>query len=146
MISELAKKLNIQDAIDKDTTVISAGGKWTITALVKVLNALKIDYRVIHDTDRKNLSDAELEEKSSIHPFKANAKIAAVSNAGSVFLVDDTFEHVLWDQVEGEKAKSTDKPYNSWKRVRDYIDGKVELTQRCEATLKEIVTFAFAKP
>ncbi|MFM4983551.1 MULTISPECIES: ATP-dependent nuclease [Aeromonas] len=146
MVSELAKKLNIQGAIDKDTTVISAGGKWTITALVKVLNALKIDYRVIHDTDRKNLSDTELEEKSSIHPFKANAKIAAVSNAGSVFLVDDTFEHVLWDQVEGEKAKSTDKPYNSWKRVRDYIDGKVELTQRCEATLKEIVTFAFAKP
>lgn len=145
MIAELAVKLNIQDIIDKDTTVISAGGKWTIAALVKVLNALKIDYRVIHDTDRKNLSDAELEEKSAIHPFKANAKIASVSNAGSVFLVDDTFEHVLWDQVEGEKAKSTDKPYNSWKRVRDYIDGKVELTPKCEATLKEIVTFAFAK-
>nr|WP_237665838.1 AAA family ATPase [Vibrio sp. V26_P1S5P106] len=145
MISELAEKLGVQDSLDKDTTVISAGGKWTITALVKVLNALQIDYRVIHDTDRKNLTDAELLEKAAIHPFKANAKIASVANADSVFLVDDTFEHVLWDQVEGEKAKSTDKPYNSWKRVRDYIDGKVELTARCEATLKEIVTFAFAK-
>ncbi|EOD9423224.1 ATP-dependent endonuclease [Vibrio campbellii] len=145
MISELSEKLGIEDSLDKDTTVISAGGKWTITALVKVLNALKIDYRVIHDTDRKGLTDEQLEEKAAIHPFKANAKIASVANADSVFLVDDTFEHVLWDQVEGEKAKSTDKPYNSWKRVRDYIDGKVELTENCEATLKEIVSFAFAK-
>ncbi|MCD1246033.1 AAA family ATPase [Vibrio cholerae] len=145
MISELAEKLGIEDSLDKDTTVISAGGKWTITALVKVLNALKIDYRVIHDKDRKGLTDEQLEEKAAIHPFKANAKIASVANENSVFLVDDTFEHVLWDQVEGEKAKSTDKPYNSWKRVRDYIDGKIELTENCKATLKEIVTFAFAK-
>ncbi|WP_305815154.1 hypothetical protein [Photobacterium leiognathi] len=119
--------------------------KWTITALVKVLNALKIDYRIIHDTDRKGLTDEQLKEKAAIHPFKANEKIASVANEDSVFLVDDTFEHVLWDQVEGEKAKSIDKPYNSWKRVRDYIDGKVKLTERCEATLKEIVTFAFSK-
>ncbi|EII5416227.1 AAA family ATPase [Vibrio alginolyticus] len=145
MISELAEKLGIEDCLDKDTTVISAGGKWTITALVKVLNSLNIDYRVIHDTDRKGLSDEELADKAAIHPFKANAKIEAVANAERVFLVDDTFEHVLWDQVAGESAKSTDKPYNSWKRVRDYIDGKVDLTARCEATLKEIVTFAFAK-
>ncbi|GAL10925.1 predicted ATP-dependent endonuclease OLD family [Vibrio astriarenae] len=83
--------------------MISAGGKWTITALVKVLNALKIDYRVIHDTDRKGLTDEQLEEKAAIHPFKANAKIASVANADNVFLVDDTFEHVLWDQVEARK-------------------------------------------
>ncbi|KJG33719.1 ATP-dependent endonuclease [Photobacterium angustum] len=145
MISELSEKLGVDDSLDKDTTVISAGGKWTITALVKVLNALKIDYRVIHDTDRKGLTDEQLKDKAAIHPFKANEKIASVANEDSVFLVDDTFEHVLWDQVEGEEAKSTDKPYNSWKRVRDYIDGKVELTERCEATLKEIVTFAFSK-
>ncbi|MEZ8140801.1 ATP-dependent endonuclease [Enterovibrio norvegicus FF-162] len=145
MISELSEKLGVEDSLDKDTTVISAGGKWTITALIKVLNALRIDYRVIHDTDRKGLTDDQLEEKAAIHPFKANAKIASVAKADSIFLVDDTFEHVLWDQVEGEKAKSTDKPYNSWKRVRDYIDGKIELTAKSEATLKEIVTFAFAK-
>lgn len=145
MVGELAKKLNITDSLDKDTTVISAGGKWTITAIAKVLNSLEIDYRVIHDTDRKGLTDAQLEEKSHIHPFKANAKIAAVATAAKVFQVQDTFEHVLWDQDNNEKAKASDKPFNSWKRVRDYIDGSVTLTPACEATLKEIVTFAFSK-
>ena len=145
MVGELADKLNISDSLDKDTTVISAGGKWTIPAIAKVLNALEIDYRVIHDTDRKGLTDEELEEKSHIHPFKANAKIAATATADKVFLVEDTFEHVLWDQDQNEKAKASDKPFNSWKRVRDYIDGSVNLTESCEATLKEIVTFAFAE-
>ena len=145
MVGELAEKLNITGSLDKDTTVISAGGKWTITAIAKVLNALEIDYRVIHDTDRKGLTDEQLEEKSHIHPFKANAKIAAVATPEKVFQVEDTFEHVLWDQDQNEKAKASDKPFNSWKRVRDYIDGSVELTPACEATLKEIVTFAFSE-
>mgnify|MGYP003110620820 CR=1 FL=1 len=145
MVGELAEKLNITGSLDKDTTVISAGGKWTITAIAKVLNALEIDYRVIHDTDRKDLTDAELEEKSHIHPYKANAKIAAAATAEKVFKVEDTFEHVLWDQDQNEKAKASDKPFNSWKRVRDYIDGTVTLTPACEATLKEIVEFAFTE-
>lgn len=145
MVGELAEKLNITGSLDKDITVISAGGKWTITAIAKVLNALEIDYRVIHDTDRKDLTDAELEAKSHIHPYKANAKILAVATAEKVFKVEDTFEHVLWDQDQNEKAKASDKPFNSWKRVRDYLDGTVNLTPACEATLKEIVEFAFTE-
>lgn len=143
MVGELARKLNVEQVLDKDTTVISAGGKWTIPAIIKVLNALKIDYRVIHDTDRKKLTDEQLDKKKPIHPYKANVKIAAVANENAVFLVDDTFEHVLWDQDAGEKAKSTDKPYNSWKRVRDYLDGEIDLTQKSKTTLKEIIEFAF---
>ncbi|WP_371352970.1 TOPRIM nucleotidyl transferase/hydrolase domain-containing protein [Pseudoalteromonas sp. 68 DY56-GL68] len=145
MIGELAQKLGVEGSLDKDTTVVSAGGKWTIPALAKVLNALDIDYRVIHDTDRKGLSNAELEEKAAIHPFKANAKISNIATVDRVLLVDDTFEHVLWDLDQNESVKSTDKPFNSWKRVRDYIDGKQNLTEKCESTLKEIVTFAFCK-
>ncbi|MEH6509567.1 ATP-dependent nuclease [Halopseudomonas aestusnigri] len=145
MIGELAKKLEIEGSLDKDTTVVSAGGKWTIPALAKVLNALNIDYRVVHDTDRKGLSDAELDEKPPIHPYKANARIADIATVDRVFLVDDTFEHVLWDQEQSESVKSTDKPYNSWKRVRDYVDGKQKLTEKCEPTLKEIITFAFCE-
>jgi predicted ATP-dependent endonuclease of OLD family len=37
MIGELAKKLGVEGSLDKDTTVVSAGGKWTIPALAKVL-------------------------------------------------------------------------------------------------------------
>lgn len=142
MISQLADKLEIKDAIDKDTTVVSAGGKWTIPAIAKVLNALNIDYRIIHDCDRKNLRDDELPNLPAVHPFKANAKIAEIATVDRVFLVNDTFEHVLWD-VEGERIKSSDKPFTSWKRVRDYLDGNQNLTERCEVTLKEIIRFGF---
>ena len=68
-----------------------------------------------------------------------------MATAEKVFKVEDTFEHVLWDQDQNEKAKASDKPFNSWKRVRDYIDGTVVLTTTCEATLKEIVEFAFTE-
>lgn len=145
MVGELAAKFGLESCLDKDATVVSAGGKWTIPALAKILNALDIDYRIIHDTDRKGLTDEQLEEKKAIHPFKANKKIANIATSERVFLVEDTFEHVLWDIDHNESVKSTDKPFNSWKRVRDYIDGEQKLTEACEATLKEIITFAFCE-
>ncbi len=143
MVGELAAKLGIQGSLDKDATVVSAGGKWTIPALAKVLNALDIDYRVIHDTDRKGLNEAELAKKPAIHPYNANKKIASIATVDRVFLVDDTFEHVLWDQEQNESVKSTDKPFNSWKRIRGYIDGTQDLSEKCKSTLKEIIVFAF---
>lgn len=143
MVEELVKKLKIQRSLHKDTTVISAGGKWTIPALIKILNAMNIDYRVIHDTDKNELSDEALAQKPAIHPFKANEKIASVAKKDSVLMIDDTFEHVLWDQEKSERIKSSEKPFNSWKRVRDYLDGKQALTEKCEATLKEVISFAF---
>ncbi|MEC4090923.1 ATP-dependent nuclease [Pseudoalteromonas rubra] len=143
MISELVDKFGIKGSHHKDTTVVSAGGKWTIPAIAKILNAMDIDFRVIHDIDRKGLSDDELEEKSAIHPFKANEKIRQVTGEEKVFPVDDTFEDVLWDQEKGEFAKASDKPFNSWVRVRNYLDGTQDLTPKCESTLKEIVKFAF---
>lgn len=145
MISELADKLNLSESVHKDTTVVSAGGKWTIPAIAKVLSRMDIDYRVIHDTDRKGLTDEQLQGKPAIHPFKANEKIVRVTGPDKVFLVDDTFEHVLWDQDLDESTKSSDKPFNSWKRVRDYIDGVQSLSPKSEDTLKEILTFAFCE-
>ena len=145
MVEELLTKFGLTSDLAKDTTIISAGGKWTIPAIVKVLNGLGIESRVIHDEDRKDLTDQELAAKSAIHPFKANAKIAAVTGRDKVFQVQDTFEHVLWDQELNEQVKSTDKPYNSWLRVRGYLDGTITLTKTCEATLKEIVQFAFCE-
>jgi predicted ATP-dependent endonuclease of OLD family len=143
MISELVDKFGIKGSHHKDTTVVSAGGKWTIPAIAKILNEMDIDFRVIHDIDRKGLSDDELEGKSAIHPFKANEKIRQVTGEEKVFPVDDTFEDVLWDQEKGEFAKASDKPFNSWVRVRNYLDGTQDLTPKCESTLKEIVKFAF---
>lgn len=145
MIDELVTKLGVENSKYLDTTVVSAGGKWTIPAIVKVLAGLEIDYKVIHDTDRKELPEEELEELGNLHPYRANSKIAAVAKAGTVWQVDDTFEHVLWNREteEAKKIKSSSKPFHSWKKVRAYIDGEVELDPACEATLKEIIEFAF---
>lgn len=49
----------------------------------------------------------------------------------------------LQETEEAKKIKSSSKPFHSWKRVRAYIDGEVELDPACEATLKEIIEFAF---
>ena len=94
-------------------------------------------------TDRKGLNEAELAKKPAIHPYNANKKIASIATVDRVFLVDDTFEHVLWDQEQNESVKSTDKPFNSWKRIRGYIDGTQDLSEKCKSTLKEIIVFAF---
>lgn len=145
MVDELCEKFGIENSLHKDTTVVAAGGKWTIPALVKVLNGMDIDYRVIHDADRKGCSDEELESLAPIHPYRANLKIDSVAKDKSVFVVDDTFEHVLWDRDQNESIKASDKPFNSWKRVRDYLDGNQSLTEKSEATLKEILCFAFCK-
>ncbi|MBD9426716.1 ATP-dependent endonuclease [Pseudomonas sp. PDM15] len=143
MAFELLERFGLNPALTKDITVISAGGKWTIPAIAKILNTLGIDYKVIHDMDRKNLTDEELEAKAALHPFKANAKIASIAGAQNVYVVSDTFEHVLWDQLEGEQASSKDKPYNSWLRVRNFLDGRQDLTQSSKDTLKNILEFAF---
>lgn len=142
MIGELVEELNVLGSKHKDTTVVSAGGKWTITAIVKVLKGLGIDYKVIHDTDRKGLTDAELAEKGNLHPFKANAKIEDIALHENVFLVQDTFEHVLWN-VETDNIKASSKPFHSWKRIRQFLDGDNDLSVESKATLKEIIEFAF---
>jgi len=143
MAEELLSKFGLDESLARDTTVISAGGKWTIPAICKVLNTLGIDYRVIHDEDRHGLSDDILAAKPPIHPFKANAKISSIANAERVFVVSDTFEHVLWEAEADEVASSKDKPYNSWRRVRGYLKGDLKLTDNSQACLKEILQFAF---
>ncbi|EGQ8072952.1 AAA family ATPase [Vibrio vulnificus] len=142
MIDELVRKLGITQSYHKDSTVVSAGGKWTIPAIVKVLKGLGIDYKVIHDTDAKDLTPAELEEVANLHPYRANEKIASVAGSDNVFKVADTFEHVLWNATQ-DKIKSSSKPYHSWKRIKQYLKDEVTLEPACEATLKEIIEFAF---
>ncbi|EIW7482762.1 ATP-dependent endonuclease [Vibrio parahaemolyticus] len=141
MIEELVEKLEIENSKHKDTTVVSAGGKWTIPAIVKVLKGLGIEYKVIHDTDRKDNTDEQLEEVGNLHPYRANAKIAAIAGDENVFRVDDTFEHVLWGKEQAYKSSS--KPYHSWRCVRAFLDGKEDLSDESKATLKEIIEFAF---
>ncbi|MFP8965053.1 ATP-dependent nuclease [Pokkaliibacter sp. CJK22405] len=145
LLTELSARLGITDNLYKDITVISAGGKWTIPAIARILEKMDIEYLVIHDEDRKGLNDDELEKLPAIHPFNANKKILDVAGEGKVFLVKDTFEHLIWNEKEREGLKSNGKPFNSWKRIRQYIDGQINLSQESEENLKSIIDFAFVE-
>lgn len=120
-------------------SVISCGGKWTIPPIAKLLTRFEIPFRIIHDLDRKGRSDEELGALPAIHPYLANARIEEVAEGAEIFVVEDAFEHLLWD--EGESIPSSDKPYRAWCRVRELCDG-VENLERAPK-LREVVSFAF---
>ena len=130
----LLNAVGIDLQVATDTTIISCGGKWTIPAIARLLKAFGIPFKVVHDMDRKGLTDAQLKEVLPIHPFKANEKIAGIAGAGNVLVNEDTIEH-LW---KGDS--STAKPYNAVKTVATIIE-KGELDNFPK--LKQFVEFCF---
>ncbi len=145
LAKELADKLGVDIPLYKDTTVVSAGGKWTIPAILKTLNGLGVDFRVVHDKDQKEKRDDELNELHHLHPYSANIKIEEQCDKCEPYIVDDTFEHVLWDRNKNETAPSSDKPYNSWSRIRNFLDGNQELTESSQEKLRDILIYAFTQ-
>lgn len=140
LASRLVEKLEIRTILVPDTTVISAGGKWTIPAIVKVLKGLGIQCKVIHDEDRKGRDDDVLDSLPSLDPYRANAKISEVAGEGNVYVVQDTFEDVLWE--EGNRSRK-DKPYKAWKRLGEYLSGTGDITGDSKRRLTEVIKFAF---
>ena len=129
------------DQLNYDTTtVVSCGGKWTIPAMARVLHAFEIPFRVIHDQDRKGRTKEQLRQTAPIDPYRANARIADASGGAEIYLVDDTFEHVLWP--EEIKVKSSDKPFRAWQRVKNIVDGEVGIDD--VPGLKELFEFAYS--
>jgi putative ATP-dependent endonuclease of OLD family len=120
-------------------SIISCGGKWTIPPVAKLLVRFEIPFRIIHDVDRKKRSNEELKALPAIHPYRANARIEEVAGDAEILMVEDTFEHLLWD--EEEVRPSHDKPYRAWCRVRELCEGVEDLDHAPE--LREVVRFAF---
>ena len=142
--SELCDKLNIDKNLIKDTTIVSAGGKWTIPAIARILSKLNIPYKVVHDTDRKGMTEEEIENLSAINAYRANIKISEIVGDDNVHRVDDTFEHLLWDPViDGNAPSEGGKPFNAWKRIKAYLDGDVNLNPTCEHKLKSVLQFIY---
>ena len=73
--NEVLENLGIKDISVNNTTIVSCGGKWTLIPIARLLKEFKIPFKIIHDLDRKGLSDKELAEKPAIHPYKANTRI-----------------------------------------------------------------------
>ena len=121
------------------TTIVSCGGKWTIPGMARLLSKFKIPFRVIHDLDRKDLTDEEIKilpDTKPLHPYNVNARIAQFVAAENIYAVDDTFEHLL-----GKSETTSDKPYKAWKAVRDLCKDVTDLDHAPK--LKEVVEFAF---
>jgi len=136
---DLYRICRVNDDFLKDTTVVSCDGKWTIIPIARMLTALSIPVRIIHDVDRKGMSDAELDADQR-SPFHANARIAALVDAHSVHPIDDTFEDLLWQQAD-RPSSAKDKPYRAWKRVKELCDGRTNLDHAPD--LRSVVLFAF---
>lgn len=142
--SELCDKFGISTELVKDTTIVSAGGKWTIPAIARILSKLNIPFKVVHDTDRKGMTEDQISQISAINAYRANAKIESIVGTDRVFRVDDTFEHLLWDPIiDGNAPSDGGKPFNAWKRVRAYLDGTITLNAICETKLKSVIQFIY---
>ncbi|MEK8021928.1 MAG: ATP-dependent endonuclease [Candidatus Parabeggiatoa sp.] len=128
----------INSSSSDNTSIVSCSGKWTILPIAKLLSQFGIPFRIIHDCDRKGKTDEELKEIRPIHPYRANERIKQVANGAEIFVVEDTFEHILW---EPNKAPLSDKPYRAWCKINDVCDGRENLDH--VPRLKEFVRFAF---
>jgi predicted ATP-dependent endonuclease of OLD family len=126
-----------------DTTVVSCGGKWTIPAISSVMSKLGIPFRIIHDRDAKGRTADELRDiVYPIDPYKANEKILeSVENQNQIYIVDDTFEDLLWVRNSEGNISPKDKPFKSWKHISEVIQTESFVTDYPK--LKELYLFAF---
>ena len=140
----LVNVFNVENSLHSETTIVSCGGKWTISAIAKIMTNLGLPYKVIHDRDQKDIDLANLDQVSAIHPYKANSKIAqSVGNANNIYVVADTMEDVLWpNNRPGHKA---DKPFKAWQRLKDImLDIETEPRNISNYnTLREIIVFSY---
>jgi len=129
----------VPERFASECSVVSAGGKWTIVPIARLLSAFQISFRVVHDRDRKGRDAEALAKATSIDPYRANEQIAALVPPEDLFVVDDTLEDILFEQPS-ESGK--DKPYRAWRRVGLLIaEGELAKQQR----LLDLVRFVFGE-
>lgn len=134
------KLINVQVNDVENTTIVSCSGKWTILPIARLLKEFGIPCKVIHDMDRKGLTNEQLEQKHSFHPFKVNSRIVSTVGQENVYVVEDTLEDILFPA--GHQSISKDKPFTAWKRMKEILDNN-ELDKM--AMLSELFLFAFGK-
>lgn len=128
----------VQPEAGNHVSIVSCGGKWTIPAVARLLIGLGLSVRVIHDEDRKNLSDEELNERPKIHPFHANRVISSIVGSDNVFVCKDNLEELLWNSKNYPKR---DKPFNCWKKIRTLMRNPEQL--RSNQMISDLVKFAY---
>ena len=103
--------------VDQRPLIVRARGKATIAILVKMLSHFKIDFSVLHDIDSPRTRDGA--KKNSA--YSVNRNIAdSVSEARSKGInITYLCSCPNFEQHHGMELPSKDKPYQTWRSVRD---------------------------
>jgi predicted ATP-dependent endonuclease of OLD family len=134
---------SINKTIYDASTIVSCGGKWTITAVAILLNKFGIPFRIIHDCDAKGRTAEELREIAAIDPYKANEKIQIAAGISPVFVIDDTFEDLLWRRNDKTApVPSKDKPFRAWQEIKRLVSEEINVEEDYPA-LKSFFEFAY---
>jgi len=67
--NELLQYCDVNIERSLDCTIVSCGGKWTIPAIGRLLSRFGINFKIVHDLDRHEKTDAEIVELAPIHPY-----------------------------------------------------------------------------
>jgi putative ATP-dependent endonuclease of the OLD family len=113
-----AMQLNVAAyPIDQRPLIVRARGKATIAILVKMLAHFKIEFSVLHDVDSPKTEDG-----SKANPaYSLNKKIAAAITAARSNNIRVVYRCSCpnFEQHHGMALPKKDKPFESWKAVRD---------------------------
>ena len=107
--------------VDKRPLIVRARGKATIAILIKMLAHFKIEFSVLHDIDFPKTKDGDRANPA----YSINKSIAdSVSTARAASIpVIYRCSCPNFEQHHGMKLPKKDKPFESWKAVRD--DGAI---------------------
>ena len=134
---------SVNKSIYDTSTIVSCGGKWTITAIAILLNKFGIPFRIIHDCDAKGRTTEQLSEIAAIDPYNANQKIQTAAGGAPILVVDDTFEDLLWTRNDKTApVPSKDKPFRAWQEINRLVTEQVDLGAEYPA-LKKFFEFAY---
>lgn len=103
--------------LDQRPLIIRARGKATITILVKMLSHFKINFSVLHDIDSPKTKDGTKASPA----YSVNKKIAeTIGDARKKgLLISYQCSCPNFEQHHGMDLPTKDKPYESWRAVRD---------------------------
>ena len=126
----LAKKMDI-DLHAHGVSIIECGGKTNIPFFMKVLNAFKMLYIVVHDVDPVESGETD---KDKLRAFKFNEIIKKTldQSLGSISPLDPEFDAILC--VAKHQIEKLGKPFAVFRRIKDMNSADIH------SCLKEIIT------
>lgn len=122
----LAKKVGV-DLYASGVSVIGCGGKANIPFFMKILNAFRMSYVVVHDVDPIKAGE---EDKAKLHVFKLNETIKNTldDSLGMIIPLDPEFDDVLG--VTKHQIEKLGKPFAVFRRIKgmnlDDIDKRLK--------------------